>query len=108
MLEEKNNIGIKYDDDKERYDLIVYEFIEQMAKVMTKGAYKYAPWNWITLDKARIVAALQRHNAAYMMKETIDMESQCSHLAHIACNAMMLYYKDLYGDISPNEVQNLD
>ena len=38
--------GLRYNQNKLRYDLLEPFAIEQLAKVFTKGAEKYAPHNW--------------------------------------------------------------
>lgn len=87
--------GKKYDQDKIMVDLLIPEFIEDIARVMTVGAQKYGLENWKdNLEKRRILAALYRHVLAYHKGERIDSESGISHLCHITCNAMFLYWYD--------------
>lgn len=88
-------IGKKYDAGKPMVDLLVPEFIEDLAKVMTMGAKKYGIENWKgDLAKRRILAALYRHTLAYHRGEITDPESGLNHLCHVACNAMFLYWYD--------------
>lgn len=101
------NNSTKNDDEKDRYDLICYEFIEQIAKILTVGAKKYGEWNWLGLDKARIISAMQRHFVEFMLKEDNDTETGCSHLAHVACNAMMLDYMIRHKNVTPDEIQQM-
>lgn len=90
------DVGIKFDEDKVMVDLLVPEFLEDVAKVMTMGAKKYGIENWKKgLAPRRVLAALYRHTLAYHKGEKIDPESGISHLCHITCNAMFLYYYDL-------------
>ena len=86
--------GIKYDSDKPRFDLLVPEFIEEMAKVMTFGANKYAPDNWKKVENGyqRYLGAAYRHLNADHKGEDNDNESGLSHLAHAACCLMMMYW----------------
>ena len=85
----------KYDQGKPMVDLIVPQFVEGMAKVMTMGAEKYGIENWKKgLDKRRILAALYRHLLAYHKGEVYDSESQLNHLLHVAVNAMFLFWYD--------------
>jgi Domain of unknown function (DUF5664) len=81
----------KYDSGKTRYDLLSEEFLEEFAKVMTQGATKYAPYNYVGLEPERVYSSLIRHAQEIKKGNFIDEESGLSHLAHIACNAMMLY-----------------
>lgn len=92
----KNNfdIGIKDDADKLRYDLLDIDFEEEMAKVLTEGAKKYAPNSWQKVDDAknRYYAALRRHVAAVRKGEFRNAaDGDVSHFAQIAINAMFLY-----------------
>lgn len=92
----KNNFGpgVKYDEDKLRYDLIDVDFEEEMAKVITEGAKKYAPNSWQNVEDARnrYYAALRRHVAAVRKGEFRNAEDgDVSHFAQIAINAMFLY-----------------
>jgi hypothetical protein len=87
--------GIKFDQGKIMVDLIVPEFIEDLAKVLTMGAQKYGVENWKgNLEKRRILAALYRHLLKYHKGETYDDESKLNHLCHVAINAMFLYWYD--------------
>lgn len=82
----------KDDGEKLRFDLIEPEFEEDLAKVLTLGAEKYAANSWQNLPDAedRYYAALRRHLNAYRQGEKVDEESGLSHLAHVACNVMFL------------------
>ena len=83
-----DDFGDKFDGGKPRYDLEQVLATEEVMKVLTFGADKYADDNWRKvpdLDK-RYYAAARRHMAAYMRGELIDPESGLSHLAHaISC-----------------------
>jgi hypothetical protein len=86
--------GRKDDQDKLRYDLLDIDFEEEMAKVLTEGAKKYAPNSWQNVEDAknRYYAALRRHVAAIRKGETRNAEDgDVSHFAQIAINAMFLY-----------------
>jgi hypothetical protein len=87
--------GTKNDQQKPIIALIVPEFIEELGKVLTYGAKKYAPENWKKdLEHERILSALYRHLIAYHKGETHDPETGYSHLSHIACNTMFLFWYD--------------
>ncbi len=94
-LSEQLYKGIKFDNEKPMVDLIVPEFIEDLAKVLTIGAKKYAPNNWKKVGKERYLAATYRHLLAYHKGEKDDPESGLSHLIHCACNLMFMYWFDL-------------
>lgn len=83
----------KDDNGKPRFDLIDPYFEEDIAKVLTMGASKYAENNWkLNTDINRYISALQRHLNKIKQGEYIDDESLLQHTAHIACNAMFLHY----------------
>ena len=77
----------KYDNKKVRFELIPPKAFEEIAKVLTYGANKYAPDNWYGLDKSRLIGALHRHLNAYQQGEFLDTEMELSHLAAAAANA---------------------
>ncbi|NVM20579.1 MAG: hypothetical protein HWN68_02225 [Desulfobacterales bacterium] len=95
VAEFSRGTGVKYDQGKPMVDLLVPEFVEDIAKVLTMGAEKYGIETWKKgLEAPRILAALYRHVLAYHKGENIDPESGLSHLCHISCNAMFLYWYD--------------
>jgi hypothetical protein len=89
-------VGVKYDNNKLRYDLIEPEFLEGLAKILSLGAKKYSDGNWKNVNpfKDRYYAALLRHIQAWRKGELIDSESGESHLYHAACCLMFLDWGD--------------
>ncbi len=88
--------GLRYNEGKVRYDLIPNFAQEQYAKVLTKGAEKYADRNWeMGMKWSKVMASLKRHTAAFERGEDYDPETGLLHTAHIMCNAAFLteYYK---------------
>jgi hypothetical protein len=79
--------GTKYDNGKLRWDLLPMECVEDVVKILTFGAGKYAPNNWqlVTDAKERYWAAMMRHLVAHRKGELIDSESGEPHLSHAAC-----------------------
>lgn len=85
--------GKKFDSDKPRMDLLPFNAIEEVAKVLTYGLKKYGQENgWKRVENAlpRYEAALLRHYAAYKQGESHDSESGLLHLSHMACNALFI------------------
>lgn len=83
--------GVKFDQDKPRYDLLDPEFLEGVAQVLTFGARKYDAHNWRNgLSTSRLIAASYRHLTALNKGEDIDPETGLSHAYHMACNAQFL------------------
>jgi len=87
--------GIKHDSDKLRMDLIPVEALEELARVLTYGAAKYAENNWQEVEAKRYEAALLRHYALYKKGETHDSESDILHLSHMLANVAFLLYKQI-------------
>lgn len=67
--------------------------VSAASKVLEFGAKKYAPHSWRTVPDAidRYRNALWRHWDAHMCGESLDQESELSHLAHMYCNAIFLF-----------------
>lgn len=88
--------GMKFDTGKNRLDLVEPEFIENVGKVLTFGAEKYAPNNWQKVEDPvdRYYAATLRHLLAWRRGEKIDPESGLNHLSHVATNIMFLMHFD--------------
>lgn len=90
-------IGMKHDQDKPRYDLIPPEAMNELAKVLTYGAEKYSPDNWMKVDDGipRYYAAMQRHVEAWRSGEHTDPESGLTHLSHaMTCLSFLIALED--------------
>lgn len=89
--------GVKFDQDKPRMDLLDGYAIEELAKVLTFGAKKYAPHNWRKgIAFSRLLAASARHLFAIMRGENLDEETGLHHAAHLMCCAMFLVWTAKY------------
>lgn len=78
--------GLKYDQNKLRYDLLPMEAIEPIIEILMFGAKKYEAYNWTKgIRYSRIFGALMRHLWAWWRGETNDPESGKNHLAHAGC-----------------------
>jgi hypothetical protein len=90
---QKFNTGMKFDKDKPQMELLPFNTLVEIAKVLSVGANKYGKYNWKMMeDTSRYEAALLRHYAAYQSGEMYDRETGLSHLAHLGCNALFLLY----------------
>lgn len=84
----------------ERYDLIPFDALDEVARVYGIGARKYADRNW---EKGYAwglsIGALGRHIARFAMGENVDPETGCPHLAHAAwhCLTLLAYMKRKIG-----------
>lgn len=80
--------GVKFDQDKIRYELLPPELLEETAKVLTFGAHKYADRNWeLGMKWSRVFGGLMRHLWAWWnpFVPSTDPETGYSHLSHAAC-----------------------
>jgi hypothetical protein len=86
-----NKTGLRYNNGKLRYDLFEPHAMNQLAKVFTAGALKYAERNWEKGMKwSSVIASLKRHVAKFENGEDFDEESELNHMAHVAWNALAL------------------
>ena len=93
MIPQQIPVGKKFDNGKPMMNLLPPEGLNEVAKVLTFGATKYGPHNWRNgLDYSRLLSATQRHINQYNSARCSDQdnESGISHLAHAACNLLML------------------
>lgn len=85
--------GVKFDAGKPRMDLLDAYAIEELSKVLTFGAAKYAPHNWRKgIVLSRLIAASCRHLFAIARGEDIDEETGLAHAAHLMCCAMFMVW----------------
>ncbi len=89
--------GVKYDQDKPQWTLVPFKALDEVVKVLTIGARKYAPDNWKKVPNARqrYIDAAFRHMSAYAAGEKLDDETGKSHLAHAMCCLLFLLAFDL-------------
>ena len=89
--------GQKHDAEKPRMDLLPFEALEEVAKVLTLGARKYSDNGWQNVENAesRYLAALLRHLAARERGEKFDAESGLLHAAHMATNALFILWFEI-------------
>lgn len=90
--------GTKYDTGKSRYDLIPPFPLEQLAKLYTTGAIKYAERNWEKGMKwSRCFSALMRHAWAFWSGETYDKETKIHHMVAVAfCAFSLIEYNNTH------------
>ena len=81
----------------ERYDLIPVEPLAEYARLLGKGAEKYAAHNWRRgYEFSKSYQALQRHANLWWSGENIDEEMGTSHMAAVVfhANVLMEFAKD--------------
>ena len=91
--------GVKYDQHKDRWDLLPMREVREVIKVLTFGAQKYDDDNWKKvpdIDK-RYFAAAMRHMVAYHEGKRYDEESGLNHLAHAMCCMLFMLWFDNEG-----------
>jgi len=95
-MERRYKKGVKFDKQKERFDLIPSDPLWELARTYTYGAYKYENNNWRKgIRWGRIFGAIMRHLWAFWRGEDRDRESGLPHLAHAAwgCFTLLEYMR---------------
>ncbi len=87
-------LGTKLDTGKLRWDLLPTAQVRRIVEVLTFGAVKYSPGNWMLVPEPvdRYYAAALRHLAAWRDGEQLDPESKLPHLAHAGCCVLFLLW----------------
>ena len=84
----------RFDEGKNRFDLLPPWPLDQIAKVYTYGTIKYDDDNWRKgMPWRKVIGPLWRHFTKWLRGEKWDDESGLHHLAHCAwqCMALMEY-----------------
>lgn len=86
----------KYDDGKNRLELIPPEAIFGLGEVLTFGAKKYNDRNWEKGMKwSRVFGAAMRHLWKWWWTKKPDEETGLSHLKHaLCCVAFLVAYEE--------------
>ena len=89
--------GLKFDQDKPRWDLVPYEALSSVVDVLTHGSKKYGDHNWRLVDnwEDRYVSAAMRDLVSYQTGDVFDDETHLPHLAHAACCILFLLAKEI-------------
>jgi hypothetical protein len=83
--------GVKFDNEKLRWDLMPWDALAEVAAVLNLGAEKYEPWNWSKgMPYGRLFSSAQRHLIAFWAGQDDDAETGESHIAHAAANLLFL------------------
>lgn len=96
LSDDSGRLGVKFDKDKPKWNLLPWDELEDVVKVLTFGAKKYAPDNWKFVDDAnnRYMDAAMRHLVAHQQGEQRDAESGESHIAHALCCLLFMLWHD--------------
>ncbi len=88
--------ALKLDTGKVPLELLPFESLIEVGKVLAFGAQKYGRYNWRQgMEWTRLVGAILRHLSAWMLGEDKDPESGLSHLAHAGCGILFLLAYEL-------------
>lgn len=102
--------GTKFDDGKPRWELLPCRQIEEVVKVLTKGAVVHGNWNWQRVKpfRMRYFGALMRHAKEYSEKaiekkitgyeNLLDKDTKQHILANLICDALFLMWGDMNHD----------
>lgn len=83
--------GLRHDAGKLRLDLVPTDVLQELARVLTFGAKKYAERNWERgMPWSKAAGPLERHWADFKLGKRRDPESRCLAIAHVLCNAVFL------------------
>lgn len=94
-MRQEGSSAQRYNSGKLRWDLIDWESVEEMVRVLEKGAERYAPDNWKKgLHREEMLESIQRHLVALFKKEEIDSDPGflTHHMGNIMCGAMFYLY----------------
>ena len=81
----------RHDQGKPRMDLLPGDALLDIAEVFTWGAEKYSDRNWEKgMEWHKLFAPIERHLWKWWQGEELDEESGKHHLAHAACDVLML------------------
>lgn len=90
--------GKKHDQNKEQLHLIPTLAQFEVARGMMFGRQQYGQYNYLNgMDWSRLIDAAQRHILKFWAGEEKAADSQVHHLAHAACNLMMLLEYSIRG-----------
>lgn len=88
--------GLRFDQGKERVDLIPADALMELGRVYGAGAKKYAERNWERgMPWSKCLGPLMRHLFKWMNGEKIDSEDGQLHIAKVAWNAIALLTYEL-------------
>jgi hypothetical protein len=91
-----SQLGMKFDHGKPRYDLVPWAALDDVVRVLTYGAQKYADNNWQHVEgkEQRYPAAAMRHISAYLQGQKYDPETGLNHMAHAICSLLFILALD--------------
>lgn len=104
--------GLRFNQGKNRIELVPPEWFWALGDVTTRGAEKYSDRNWeLGMKWSIVIGCMFRHALKFLTGEKYDPETGCHHLAMVAWNALALMSYDLRGvgeDDLPRALDNMD
>lgn len=94
MFDKKEEF-LKNDSGKPTFELIPFELLADVNKVLEHGRRTYGANNWRKPEgfkMSRCFNALLRHMFAWWRGEDLDPQTHICHLAHAMCNLLFLMY----------------
>jgi hypothetical protein len=90
--------GRKDDTGKDPWELLPWDALREVVKVLAFGANKYEERNWEKgMAYGRLYGAALRHLTSWWEGEEADHETGLSHLAHACCCVLFLLAFELRG-----------
>ena len=96
--------GAKRRDQKPRFDLIPFEFLESVASVLSSGAVKYGPYNWKRGQKDFFLDAW--NHAFTHLEKFKEGDASEDHLAHLACNVAFMIWAVKNGVVTQGDFRS--
>lgn len=91
-LTDKATVGLRYDEGKDKFELLPPEAELALAHHYTVGALKYADRNWeLGMDWTKPFACIRRHAWKWFRGEEYDDETGSHHMICIMWNAAAIY-----------------
>ena len=99
-------VGIKYDSEKIRFDLVPPECEAMIAAVLTIGSLKYSANNWQKIEdiQTRYFNAECRHMNAKRLGEVFDPETGLPHSAQAVASLIFILWEDIKDNIGADNV----
>lgn len=88
--------GLRYNKGKNRTDLLPFDTLWHISKVLDVGSRKYADRNWEKgMSWMSVVGCLMRHLIKFVTGNNIDPETKLPHIDLVMINAIFLsrYYR---------------
>lgn len=92
------NNAKKFDTEKDPWQLLPWDAVRSVVKVLDFGAKKYGERNWeLGMDYDRLFRAAIEHLTQWFQHGEPDQETGCSHLWHAGCCILFLIAYELRG-----------